>query len=133
MANSFQVTFDAANPDRLAHFWAKVLGYKLQDPPAGFASWPEFLKTIGYTEEEMDSVDQAGVDKVEDEIRALYNQMLAGWNERKAEEMAAPFTEEAILIGFDGSEMIGQAEIVSTLKQIFADHVTPPYVSKLRS
>jgi uncharacterized protein (TIGR02246 family) len=28
--------------------------------------------------------------------------------------------------------MIGQAEIASTLAQIFADHVTAPYVSKVR-
>jgi hypothetical protein len=44
MATSIQVVFDCANPDRLAHFWADVLGYKLQDPPPGFATWEAFLE-----------------------------------------------------------------------------------------
>lgn len=44
MARSFQVTIDCADPDRLAKFWAAALGYKLQDPPEGFASWEAFLE-----------------------------------------------------------------------------------------
>ena len=43
MAIPIQVTFDCADPDRLASFWATALGYKLQDPPDGYASWPAFL------------------------------------------------------------------------------------------
>ncbi len=46
MALRFQVTIDCADPDRLARFWATALGYELQDPPPGFASWPEFLTSI---------------------------------------------------------------------------------------
>jgi hypothetical protein len=39
-----QVTFDAADPDRLARFWAEALpGYQLQPPPPGFDSWDAFL------------------------------------------------------------------------------------------
>ena len=30
---SVQVTFDCADPDRLAHFWADLLGYQLDPPP----------------------------------------------------------------------------------------------------
>lgn len=54
MAVGFQVTFDAADPARLGDFWAAVLGYVQQPPPAGFASWVEFLRQAGYSEEEMD-------------------------------------------------------------------------------
>lgn len=54
MAVSFQVTFDCANPDRVAQFWAKVLGYKVQDPPQGFATWPEFLKAQNVPEDQWD-------------------------------------------------------------------------------
>jgi hypothetical protein len=50
MATGFQVTFDCADPDRLARFWAAALGYKLQDPPAGFASWPAWLADQGIPE-----------------------------------------------------------------------------------
>lgn len=54
MATSIQVVFDCANPDRLARFWADVLGYKLQDPPPGFATWEAFLEANGYPREEWD-------------------------------------------------------------------------------
>jgi predicted enzyme related to lactoylglutathione lyase len=55
MATSVQVTFDAADPDRLARFWAEVLGYKLQDPPAGFDSWHAFLTAQGVPEDQWNS------------------------------------------------------------------------------
>ncbi|MDP8925281.1 MAG: VOC family protein [Chloroflexota bacterium] len=51
MAPRFQVTIDCADPARLAEFWALALGYKLQDPPPGFATWPDFLTSIGVPEE----------------------------------------------------------------------------------
>lgn len=64
MATSFQVVFDCADPDRVAKFWATALGYKLQDPPQGFASWEEFLKAQHIPEELWNSrsavVDPAG-------------------------------------------------------------------------
>ena len=55
MAHGIQVTIDCANPDRLAHFWAGALHYVVQPPPEGFASWPEFLTSIGVPESEWDS------------------------------------------------------------------------------
>ena len=67
------------------------------------------------------------------EIRDLYRRMLDGWNRRSAEAMAAPFAEDAEIIGFDGSQMIGRPEIISTLHSIFADHQTATYVSIVRS
>jgi uncharacterized protein (TIGR02246 family) len=67
------------------------------------------------------------------EVRALYQALLEGWNQRNAEAFAAPFAEEGEVIGFDGSQMSGRGEIASTLGQIFADHVTAPYVSKVRN
>ncbi|MDX2344209.1 MAG: VOC family protein [Acidimicrobiia bacterium] len=42
MSIPIQVTFDAFDPMALAEFWAAALGYVLQPPPAGFASWDEF-------------------------------------------------------------------------------------------
>ena len=52
MAIPIQVTFDCADPERVASFWAEALGYKLQDPPEGYASWPDFLTAIGVPEAE---------------------------------------------------------------------------------
>jgi len=37
-----QVTFDCAQPERVARFWCEVLGYVVPPPPPGFASWQEF-------------------------------------------------------------------------------------------
>ncbi|MEV5647921.1 VOC family protein [Nocardia sp. NPDC052254] len=42
-----QITFDCADPAALAEFWAEALGYRLQDPPAGFASWEQALDAVG--------------------------------------------------------------------------------------
>ncbi|HEY3923542.1 MAG TPA: VOC family protein [Acidothermaceae bacterium] len=38
----FQVTFDCAQPERVARFWCEVLGYVVPPPPHGFASWEDF-------------------------------------------------------------------------------------------
>jgi hypothetical protein len=51
MATPIQVVFDCADPDRMAHFWATALGYKLDDPPEGFDSWDAFLDSIGVSPE----------------------------------------------------------------------------------
>ncbi|MGB3829084.1 MAG: VOC family protein [Ornithinimicrobium sp.] len=42
-----QVTFDSADPAALAEFWCEVLGYQVQPPPSGFASWDEALDAWG--------------------------------------------------------------------------------------
>ena len=67
------------------------------------------------------------------EVRTLYRELLDGWNKRNADAFAAPFTEDGAVIGFDGSQMTGRVDITATLEQIFADHITAPYVSKVRS
>ena len=48
---AFQVTFDAADPDRLASFWAEVLGYVVEPPPEGFASWEDWARENEIPEE----------------------------------------------------------------------------------
>ena len=55
MVRSIQVTFDAANPDALARFWAAALDYILQPPPEGYASWEDVLREWGVPEERWDS------------------------------------------------------------------------------
>ena len=41
-----QVTFDCAEPERLARFWCDVLGYVVPPPPEGFATWDDFDATL---------------------------------------------------------------------------------------
>jgi Glyoxalase-like domain len=47
MATGIQVAFDAADPDKIARFWADALGYILQPPPEGYESWDQFLVERG--------------------------------------------------------------------------------------
>lgn len=47
MARDVQITFDCADPARLAAFWVEALGYKLQDPPNGFETWDHALEAMG--------------------------------------------------------------------------------------
>lgn len=55
MATEVQITFDSADPAALAAFWAEVLGYVLQPPPADFASWDEALDAWGVPPAERNS------------------------------------------------------------------------------
>ncbi|MFB7085862.1 VOC family protein [Streptomyces sp. NPDC056296] len=41
----FQVTFDCAEPERLARFWCEVLGYVVPPPSEGFASWDDYWRS----------------------------------------------------------------------------------------
>lgn len=68
----------------------------------------------------------------EREVRALYRQLLDGWNKRSADAFAAAFAEDGYTVGFDGSLMNGRAEIESGIRQIFTDHQTAAYVWKIR-
>ena len=42
----FQVTFDCADPERVARFWCDVLGYVVPPPPEGFESWDDFDRSL---------------------------------------------------------------------------------------
>ena len=50
-----QVVFDCHDPDALARFWATALGYRIPDPPDGFATWQEWLVSMGVPEGEWNS------------------------------------------------------------------------------
>jgi hypothetical protein len=56
MSVNFQVTFDAADPERLGRFWAAVLGYVMQPPPDGFDSWDAFLDSVDWPADERDAM-----------------------------------------------------------------------------
>ncbi|MBT0995048.1 VOC family protein [Cellulomonas sp. DKR-3] len=55
MAVKIQVTFDAASPPTLGAFWAQVLGYVEDAPPAPFATWDECLDAMGVPLDQRDS------------------------------------------------------------------------------
>ncbi|MGP3690273.1 VOC family protein [Streptomyces sp. IBSNAI002] len=41
-----QITFDCAEPERVARFWCEVLGYVVPPPPKGFADWGAFDRAL---------------------------------------------------------------------------------------
>ena len=50
-----QITFDCADPDRLAAFWAEALGYRVQPPPEGYESWDAALDAFGVAPDQRNS------------------------------------------------------------------------------
>jgi hypothetical protein len=57
VAVPIQVTFDAADPDRLARFWMEALHYRFPDPPAGFDTWEEWARENGVPENDASAVE----------------------------------------------------------------------------
>src|SRR5436853_6461831 len=41
-----QVTFDCAEPERVARFWCEVLGYVVPPPPKGFGTWDDYQRSL---------------------------------------------------------------------------------------
>lgn len=55
MTREIQVTFDCADPAALAGFWCEVLGYRVQPPPEGFATWDDALDAWGVPADQRNS------------------------------------------------------------------------------
>jgi uncharacterized protein (TIGR02246 family) len=69
---------------------------------------------------------------VDAEIRALYQEILDGWNNHNGGAMAASFAEDAEVVGFDGSQILGREAIIAEMDRIFASHTTAAYIGKVR-
>jgi uncharacterized protein (TIGR02246 family) len=67
------------------------------------------------------------------EVRALYERLIRGWNDHDADAMAAPLAPDGLVIGYDGSQMLGPDAVRNELGAVFADHETASYVVKVRS
>ena len=59
--------------------------------------------------------------------------LIEAWNRRSAADFGVLFEENGAVIGFDGSQMQEKAMIQGELEQIFREHVTAPYVTKIQS
>lgn len=65
-------------------------------------------------------------------VIVAYGRLLDAWNRRDPDGFAALFTQTASVVGFDGSQMSGPAEIAAELRTIFRGHPTAAYVAKVR-
>jgi uncharacterized protein (TIGR02246 family) len=64
---------------------------------------------------------------------ALYRRLIDGWNSSDAAAMGAALGVDSLVVGFDGSQLIGREKAVGELRRIFADHPVARYVTKVRS
>jgi uncharacterized protein (TIGR02246 family) len=71
-------------------------------------------------------------DALVDAVSRLYRRFLESWNRRDATALAALFDARGTVVGFDGSVMNSAQEIAATIGEIFTDHVTMPYIAKVR-
>ena len=74
------------------------------------------------------SIDPA----VDRETRELYRQLLEAWDKRNARDFALLFAPDGNIVGFDGTQVFGQAEVGAHLSEIFSHHQTARYVSIVR-
>jgi|SRR6478752_433925 len=68
----------------------------------------------------------------EQAVRDLYDTLIGAWNQQDAAAMAGCFAEAGNIIGFDGSQMTGPAEIEATVSTIFSHHRTGLYYPIVR-
>ena len=66
-------------------------------------------------------------------LEELHGAILEAWNRQDEQVYAGCFSDDAVVIGFDGSEMHGSADIAAQLRAIFADHEVATYVRVVRS
>ncbi len=70
------------------------------------------------------AIDTAsGLDGDSEQLRALYGQLMDGWNRGSAEAFAAPFADELDFIAFDGVRFRTRDELVRSHDPLFRTHL----------
>src|SRR5215218_2323604 len=69
----------------------------------------------------MPTRDEAAANHYAEEatVRALYQQLMDGWNQGSGDAFASVFTEDGDLIGFDGTHFKGRQEIAPFHQHLF--------------
>ena len=118
----------------MSRHYAENVAQTVQSAQAEATSRLDSLRYISEEERRMSSRPIRARDPRYDEteVRSLYRQILSGWNRRNADAIADLFDEDGIVIGFDGSELRGRAEISTIHRRIFDDHQTGAFVGRVR-
>ncbi|MCM2426161.1 VOC family protein [Streptomyces sp. RKAG337] len=66
MTTTLQISIDCADPAVLVPFWATALGYREEEPPAGFATWRAYWISIGVPEDELGDPSNSCADSLVD-------------------------------------------------------------------
>jgi hypothetical protein len=110
MANSFQVTIDAAGPRALGAFWCEVLGYIEQPPPPGFDTWEEALDAFGVDRSDPDRAF-AIVDPEGHGPRVFFQKVPEGKTAKNRVHLDVNVGEDAIHAKADELEALGATRV----------------------
>jgi hypothetical protein len=135
MATKIQVVFDCSDASRVADFWATALGYVIQPPPEGFASWEEFLTAVGVPESEWGTrsavVDPKGEGpriffQQVPEAKAVKNRVhmdldVTGAPDTPVEEARRRIAAEAVRLKAAGATIVGEKEELGQIWTIMQD------------
>jgi hypothetical protein len=69
----FQLVIDCEDPEPLARFWAAALGYVLEPPPEGFATWDDWRRDIGLPDDELGAGTESIIDPLGDGPRVWFH------------------------------------------------------------
>ena len=85
MPTPFQLVIDCKDPELLARFWAAALGYVLEPPPEGFATWDDWRRDTGLADSDLgigaDSIIDPGGDgpriwfRVDEDAKVVKNRL----------------------------------------------------------
>lgn len=64
-------------------------------------------------------------------VEDLYRAVIAAWNQRDAAAFEEQFIVDGEVVGFDGTQVIGQGSIGEEMRKVFADHPTRKYITKI--
>jgi uncharacterized protein (TIGR02246 family) len=67
-----------------------------------------------------------------DRVRDLHRQFVDCWNSNDAAGLAALFSDNGSVVGFDGSMVNGATQIENHLRSIFEDHQPARYIANVR-
>jgi uncharacterized protein (TIGR02246 family) len=65
-------------------------------------------------------------------VRVLYHKLLDRWNERDGRGMAELFFDDGSVVGFDGSQLNGRANIEAEMVRIFQNHQPAAFIGIVR-
>ena len=61
----WHLTIDCTDPAVMVAFWGPALGYEVQPPPEGHATWNDWYRSVGVPEHELDPTGD-GSDRIVD-------------------------------------------------------------------
>lgn len=96
-----------------------------------FAS--QLVDSVDNNSEVFDTIDHVASRSETNRLEDLHHDIIDAWNRQDHVGYANCFLEDALVVGFDGTEMHGRSAIAKQLGSIFADHEVATYVRVVRS